>query len=220
MSLAMTLNEIGLSHGTDKASHHHDFLRFYERRLTSYRSEAFTLIEIGVYRGASVRTWGEYFPRAQIVGLDINPDCKAYEGGNVQIRIGDASRSDFLFDVVHEFGKPALVIDDGSHRWDHQITTLQLLFPLLAPGGTFILEDLDTSFDAHLKQAPYEGFSPISAFDYLCKLARAVTADAALGEERPYDLFIAENFRWVSTVEFGRRTAVLGKKPVPVGGSL
>lgn len=219
MTLSMTLDEIGLRHGTDKASHHHDFLRFYERRVAGYRAEAFTLIEIGVYRGASVKTWGEYFPRAQIVGLDINPECKAHEGGNVQIRIGDASSSAFLFDVVREFGKPALVIDDGSHRWDHQIATLQMMFPLVAPGGVYILEDLDTSFEAHLKQAPFEGYSPISAFDYLCKLARCVTADAALGEERPYDLFIAENFRWVSTVEFGRRTAVLGKKPAPVGGS-
>jgi len=219
MIVSKTLDEIGLSYGTDKASHHHDFLRFYERRLAGLVNEAFTLIEIGVYRGGSVRTWSEYFPHAKIVGLDISSDCKAYEGGNVHIRIGDASRSDFLFEVLNEFGRPAVVIDDGSHRWDHQITTFQVMFPLLSPGGTYIVEDLDTSFDAHLKQASFEGLSPISAFDYLTKLSRAVTADAALGDERPYDLFISDNSKWVSSVEFGRRTAILGKKLVPGGGS-
>lgn len=220
MNSLPTLDAIGLRHDTDKASRWHDFLRFYERRLLPYRDKAFTLLEIGVYRGASVKTWGEYFPQAQIVGLDINPDCKAYEAGNIQVRIGDASRSEFLFDVVREFGRPALIIDDGSHRWDHQITTLQILYPLLLPGGTYILEDIDTSFEAHLKTAPFGGFSPISAYDYLSKLARAVTAEAALGTERHYDLFIADNFSWVSTVEFGRRTAVIGKKPTPGGGPL
>lgn len=215
----MTLDEIGAKYGTDKDSRHHDFLRFYERRLKGYREQPFTLVEVGVYRGGSVRMWAEYFPKAQIVGLDVNPDCKALSGGNIHIGIGDASRIDFIFEIINEFGRPLIVIDDGSHRWDHQITTLQLLFPLLVPGGAYVVEDLDTSFDGQLKQAPYEGLSPISAFEYVTKLSRAVTADAAIGDERHFDLFIADNYRWVSTVEFGRRTAVIGKKFSPGGGS-
>jgi len=208
----MTLDEIGLRNGTDKASNIHDYLRFYERRFAHLRAEAFVLIEIGVYRGGSVRTWSEYFPRAQIVGLDINEECRQYEQGNIAIRIGDASNPSFLFDIITEFGRPLVVLDDGSHRWDHQIQTLQVLFPLLRPSGFLVIEDLDTSFENHLAQAPFQGFSPMSAFEYLSLLARRIVADSAFGSEKLQDLFIQDHHCWVGSVEFARRTCIVSKK--------
>ena len=208
-----SLNEIGLAQMTDKASNIHDYLSFYERRLGHLREQAFTLIEIGVFKGGSVRTWGEFFPRARIVGLDVDPACQEYEGGNVAIRIGDASDLGFLFSVVEEFGRPTVAIDDGSHRWDHQILSLQTLFPLLVPGGYFVLEDLDTSFNEHLKQARFEGVSGVSAFDYLSLLAARVVAHNAFGDAKPYDLFTHNYHEQVGSVEFGRRTCMISKKP-------
>ncbi len=219
-SLPMTLNELGLRHGTDKSSEVHDYLNLYERRFRGLRDEAFVMIEVGVLQGASLRMWGEYFPKARIVGIDYDPECARHERDNVSARIGDASNVDFLFDVVHEFGKPLLVIDDGSHRWDHQILLLQTLFPLLRPGGFFVVEDLDTSFERHLVTAAFQGQSEISAFDYLCKFARRLVADAAFGSERPHDLFIEKYHPYVGSVEFARRTCILSKKPTPGGGPI
>lgn len=217
-NFSMTLNELGLRHGTDKSSEIHDYLNLYERRFRDLRDKAFVMIEVGVLRGASVHMWGEYFPKARIVGIDFDPDCGGQEGENISIRIGDASSVDFLFDVVQEFGKPLIVIDDGSHRWDHQIVLLQTLFPLLLPGGFFVVEDLDTSFERHLATAAFQGYSKISAFDYLCKLARRTVADAAFGNEEPYDLFIEKYHQHVGSVEFGRRTCIVSKKPTFGGG--
>ena len=176
-----SLNEIGLSQQTDKASHIHDYLNFYERRFQHLRHERFVLIEIGVLKGGSTRTWAEFFPNAQIVGLDVEPSCKENEGGNIAIRIGDAADAGFLYSVVEEFGRPTIVIDDGSHRWDHQILSLQTYFPLIKPGGYFVMEDLDTSFEGHLKQAPFQGVSTISAFDYISHLAGRTVAQNAFG---------------------------------------
>jgi cephalosporin hydroxylase len=207
-----SLDELGRKHGTDKASQHHDFLRLYEKRLSHLRTQRFTMFEVGVYHGASVATWSEYFSQAVIVGLDIDPQCKQYERSNIHIRIGDQSDAQFLFDTIIEFGKPRLIIDDGSHRWDHQITTFQILFPLLEPGGFYICEDIDTSFDAHLKQADFAGLSSISTFDYLVKLLRLVTGDAAVRDERPYDLFISSNYSKIESAEFARRTCIIRKR--------
>jgi hypothetical protein len=214
----MTLDDIGRSHGTDKASNIHDYLRFYERRLSHLRHEAFTLIEIGVYRGSSVATWAEFFPKATIVGLDVNEDCRQYQRDNIAIRIGDASNPRFLFEILHEFGRPLVVLDDGSHRWDHQIQSLQMLFPILRPTGLYVVEDLDTSFESHLLQAAFQGNAKISAFDYLSLLARRTVAHAAFGSETPHDLFIEDNHDWVASVEFVRRACVLTKKPETGGG--
>lgn len=214
------LDSIGQKYDTDKVSTLHDFLSFYDRRLSHLRQMSFTLMEIGVLRGGSVKTWSEYFPNARIVGLDINAECKQHENENISIRIGDASDPNFMFDVISEFGKPLVLIDDGSHRWDHQIFCLQLLFPLLLPGGYYIMEDIDTSFQEHLEKAPFDGTSTISAVDYLNKLARCIIGERALKDEKPFDLFIERSSTQIGTIELGRRTSVISKKITPGGGPI
>lgn len=39
-----------------------------------------------------------------------------------------------------------LIIDDGSHIPEHQILTFDKLFPILLKGGTYIIEDIETSY--------------------------------------------------------------------------
>jgi hypothetical protein len=207
-----SLDAIGRKRGTDQASHHHDYLRFYESRFQYLRNEKFTFIEIGVFKGASVAMWGEYFPKATIVGVDYTPECAQYASDRVNIEIGDASNPEFLKSLVKKYGAPTIVIDDGSHRWDHQILALQTFFPMLKPGGHFVLEDIDTSFEAHLKQARFQGESDISAFDYIYKLSRVVVGEAALGSEKAYDDFIAEWAPKVWTIESYRRTVMINRK--------
>ncbi|AHJ63814.1 O-methyltransferase [Granulibacter bethesdensis] len=206
------LDAIGFRHGTDKSSRNHDFLNFYDRRFNHLRKEKFLFLEIGVYEGQSLSMWREYFENATILGIDINQDCMRFNDNGISVRIGDSSNVDFLFDIINEFGKPLLVLDDGSHRWDHQISAFQILFPILLKGGYYVVEDLDTSFRVHLKGGRLEGYSRISAFDYLSLLARRTVADFAFDDEPEHDLFIHENYRSVSTVEFARRTCVISKK--------
>ncbi len=43
--------------------------------LNHLQNTAFTMLEIGVYRGGSLATWKELFPKAKIYALDINPEC-------------------------------------------------------------------------------------------------------------------------------------------------
>ena len=41
-----------------------------------------------------------------------------------------------------------VVLDDGSHKMDHIRDTLTHLFPKLARGGTYMIEDLHTAYFA------------------------------------------------------------------------
>jgi demethylmacrocin O-methyltransferase len=43
-------------------------------------------------------------------------------------------------------GQLDIVVDDGSHRNEHVIDTFKILFPLLSPGGYYVVEDLQTSY--------------------------------------------------------------------------
>lgn len=213
-----SLNEIGIKFDTDKHSELHDFLTLYERRFNYLRNLDIVFFEIGVLRGGSIKMWREYFPLAKIVGIDMDNDCSKLQTSDITIRIGNASDPIFLEKLISEFSSPTIVIDDGSHRWDHQITTFKYLFPLLKPGGLYIIEDIDTSFELHLQKAPFKGGSSISAFDYIYKLSRAVCAERALGSERPYDDFIELYAPWVGTIELGRRMVIISKKIASGGG--
>lgn len=39
-----------------------------------------------------------------------------------------------------------LILDDGSHRGNHIITSFRTLFPLLADGGLYAIEDMHDDF--------------------------------------------------------------------------
>ena len=43
-------------------------------------------------------------------------------------------------------GAPDIIIDDGSHLNEHVIESFRLLFPSLAPGGLYVVEDTQTSY--------------------------------------------------------------------------
>jgi len=42
-----------------------------------------------------------------------------------------------------------LIIDDGSHVLQHQQAAVEQLWPLLRPGGVFVLEDIQSELDAY-----------------------------------------------------------------------
>ena len=115
-------------------------------------------------------------------------------------------------DIISKFGQPLIFIDDGSHRWDDQINTFENMFTKLKPGGFYVIEDIDTSFLGQLKEAPFQGSSSISTFEYIYKLSRVLCADDRLGEELPYNNFIKDIAPWVGTIEIARRTVIISKK--------
>src|SRR5437588_12397337 len=92
----MTLNDPGILHGTDKTSLSNDYLRHYEEIFAPFRDRAITLCEIGIAQGASLKVWGEYFPKAQILGIDNNSQCKQYEGQRIRVAIGSQDDPEFL----------------------------------------------------------------------------------------------------------------------------
>ena len=148
---------------------HRDYLRHYEKRFAPLRDTELNLIEIGVLDGASARMWAKFFTKAQIIGVDINPDCRRHAEGRVRIEIGSQDDPEFLHRLVAAH-PPRIIIDDGSHRSDHIISTFERLFPTLPPGGYYIVEDLHF----HLIESEAErlrGNSEVLATEYFLDLA-------------------------------------------------
>lgn len=133
----MRLHEIGLKHGTDKATYH-GYCDFYEKELKGLNPKR--ILEIGVKDGASLRMWKEFYPESQVMGIDINPPIKVPGCRVYQLNATDIYSLGFL-------GRFDLIIDDGSHMTlDQQISFYFLFNAMLKKGGVYIVEDIHTSF--------------------------------------------------------------------------
>jgi len=130
------------------------YFDIYHRHLNRFRGQKPRILEIGVYSGGSLDMWQEYFGKGcQIYGADIEPSCRAYEREGVKILIGDQSKRDFWRDVKSELAPLDVVIDDGSHVPEMQITSLEELLPHLNPGGVYICEDIHGTLN------PFAGYA-------------------------------------------------------------
>ena len=128
----------------------HHYFDIYTKHFEAYRSRPIRMLEIGVFRGGSLRMWKEYFhPDSTIVGIDIDESCSDHEVAEKRIfvRIGNQADTDFLSTVNDEFGPFDIILDDGSHKTDHQNTSFAALFrSALVDGGCYMVEDLHTNY--------------------------------------------------------------------------
>ena len=123
------------------------YFELYDRHFSPFRARAISVLEIGVESGGSLELWRSYFgASAKIVGVDINPKCKAFESPNTFVRIGSQGDLAFLQSIAAEFGPFDIIIEDGSHDFGHQILTFRTLFPHIKAEGLYCCEDLCTSY--------------------------------------------------------------------------
>jgi hypothetical protein len=94
--------------------------------------------------GASLRAWRDFMPNSRIIGLDIQLDTQfsdeerietylCYSVGTDEVNRWHEKMDGLMFDVI---------IDDGSHVASDQLITLSNFYPMLKPGGIYIIEDV------------------------------------------------------------------------------
>lgn len=128
----------------DKWLHYFDV---YDYHFSPFRNKPVRVLEIGIFQGGSLQMWKEYFGSlAQIVGIDINPQCKQFEEENIHIYIGDQADKVFLRQLVAAEEAFDIIIDDGGHAMNQLRISFDALFPALKPGGIYLAEDLHTCY--------------------------------------------------------------------------
>lgn len=153
------LCELAKRFETDKGGQHfrygggdsdtnHNYTPVYHDLLGAVREGVKHVLEIGINAGSSLRMWKEYFPNAQIIGLDSNADCLVHDEDRIRCIGADQNNPESLCCAIGQLPANApkfdLIVDDGSHVREHQITSLRTLLPFLARGGYYIIEDLGT----------------------------------------------------------------------------
>jgi len=144
------LTKLGIKYNTDKVDQYHNFLGdtytdIYYKYLNHLRDKEFNFLEIGVRDGQSVKMWSEFFPKANIIGVDINPSCKQYEENNITVHIGSQEDEVFLNSLIAKYGSFRVVLDDGSHINSMTMKSFKVLQNLTTE--FYIIEDLRNSYE-------------------------------------------------------------------------
>jgi Methyltransferase domain len=136
---------------TDSDKHFwHRYSAFYRRHFAAPGTVG-RILEFGVLHGASIRWLRRLFPAAEIVGVDILPAQPDWAvGPGISYLTADQGDRAGLERVLRAGGGGFdLVIEDGSHIPQHQAACLAAAFPLVRPGGLYVLEDLHTCLPWH-----------------------------------------------------------------------
>jgi hypothetical protein len=204
-----SLDTLGIRFQADKSSEHHNYLAFYERFFARLRDQPIKMLEIGVFQGHSLRVWEEYFPNATITGADIDPNAARFERPRVGIEILDQSNIEDLVRVGMKHGPFDIIIEDGSHMWEHQITTLRTLFPFVRSGGIYVVEDLHTNFGS--MQKDFRGVSNITCMEYLSRLVDLRVAGDQVDIGMEEDAFLRTYGRSIDCISFARGVCLIEK---------
>src|SRR5574339_18444 len=143
---------------SDKGSVH-SYLPVYEKIFEQYRHTALNVLEIGIFKGDSLRMWAEYFTKANIYGIDcsltphdgmanlqplmdeilhVNPYAPLY---NTHVHIFDAEN---VTEVSRRFfgTKFDVIIEDAGHEINQQLNLFKIWQPYLVKDGLYIIEDI------------------------------------------------------------------------------
>lgn len=144
------LDKLAVLYGTDKFSHH--YTPIYSFYLQEKRYSPYHILEIGIggmknpqSGGGSLKMWSKYFPNSNIFGIDIY-DKSFFNSRKIKTYRGSQTDVSFLDKLIVEIKNVHIIIDDGSHFNTDVITTFKHLFPQLADGGYYFIEDIQTSY--------------------------------------------------------------------------
>jgi len=173
------LAELFIRYGTDKDKNGYSPL--YHLLFGRMRRDPLVLLEIGIGTmlldahssmqgyglsgyapGGSLRAWRDYFSKAQIVGIDVQPDTQ-FTDERIETYLCDSTDAKAVIGFMKRLQRlPDIVIDDGSHVASHQLSSLLNFFPYLKEGGIYVIEDIqpgsDLAFDPSLVAKAAQGY--------------------------------------------------------------
>lgn len=135
----MELQDIDLTKFATDKIHTHNYMQYYEKHLPEKVNK---LLEIGYFKGESLRMWHEIYPDAELHTVDLfeeypQPDISwliSHKGNQSDIKLM-SWLANYNFDIV---------IDDGSHNPQDQIASFLALHPRYK---LYVIEDLHSNKD-------------------------------------------------------------------------
>lgn len=141
------LHNIFLKHGCDKGTKH-PYAKVYEKDMKKLKDEEINICEIGIFKGSSIEAWVDYFPNANIYGVDtfqrIKPEeIEILNHPRVHWLEADSLKAGVSMKARKAWGdvKFDYIIDDGMHTPEANAKTFENFIHLLKDDGVYYIED-------------------------------------------------------------------------------
>ena len=146
-----TLKDIGHDQQCDKgnAQHSHageSYFDIYERFFAPFKDKEINFLELGVRLGKSLRVWREYFTKANISGVDINPASAHQDTPGCIVEICSQDDVAKLDEISQKARGWDIIVDDASHLNVLTAESFKILWKHVRPKGMYIIEDLMVSY--------------------------------------------------------------------------
>lgn len=144
-----TLTDLVDDNATDKNTAH-KYLGVYESLMKPKKYSARNILEVGVWKGGSIKLWHDYFPNADIYGLDRLPAkgtslVDIFNKPRIHLYTPTDAYNEGLFktNFLDKNLKFDVLLDDGPHYLESMKTFIRLYSQVMANDGILIVEDLD-----------------------------------------------------------------------------
>lgn len=189
--MAMNLRQALRHYECDKATHGYDTI--YVDRLF----DGMHLLEVGVFSGASLRTWLMQYPHSRFTVIDTFERVKPEDIR--ELKAPDVTWHKCYSQVITLEEEYDIIIDDGCHTHKCQLETFNNLFPYLKKGGYYFIEDVwpfDKMSDTEKQHDWLKGKADYSDVLYSELLAKIQQYDREFHDLRRYsgkpDSFLIE----------------------------
>lgn len=128
--------------GTPAGGDGHCYGESYDKLFSEFdRSAPLDILEVGTQKGGSLLAWKEYFPNANVTGVDIvDVVLPEYRDGSINYVVSDIKQYDDskFYDII---------IDDGSHYLLDVIYVVKKYTHQLKAGGVLVVEDVQSRYE-------------------------------------------------------------------------
>jgi hypothetical protein len=198
----------------------HTYAELYEILFAPRRASVRTVLECGIGStdpdipsnmtvqgrpGASLRVWRDYFPNAQILGGDID-EASLFEEPRIRTGVVNQTDPSSIRRFLQQSGHPHfdVIIDDGLHTYQANVTFFEGTFPRLAEGGIYLIEDCDEQTTASFRRYFAERDLPVRIVSMFRPGQGPVKNNRVIIIEKPAALSASE-----SAVESPRRSPLV-----------
>jgi hypothetical protein len=165
------------------------------------------IVELGIFEGGSALILAAMYPNAKIIGFDLRRKNDAVLRHIDRMGYGDRVR--FFYETSQDNAEAItgeiksglttgidLVIDDASHNYALTRKAFEIVFPLLRPGGLYVIEDWGW---AHWRGNQFDDWKGITLSSFVLELVMASATSPQL----------------ITQVKVSSRLAVVRKGPAP-----
>lgn len=210
MTPLLTLSEIAANTGTDKGMCCHWYTLIYDQLFDHLRDGPVNFMEHGLLSGQSAEMWSGYFrhPQVRLHFVDINDYGYRPTDPRIHICFGNAGASQDMFCPNGAYtvsGPLDVIVDDAGHIATQQMDAFDIGWPMVKPGGMYIIED------CHSVHSPQLSNTHLNIIEYFGRIACAMQDEkGALGCAAPDP---GNPWHSILSIEMRRGLIIVRKRP-------